>query len=306
MSIYKSNGRKSGYHMTFIWTSNGIIMAIMIGTISASLSSTSQLSSPSPSLSSLQSPSSDMDELPRSLYRNSNYRLRLLPSTTNSLFNIPNRQQQSSLFDDQFFYKIRDRLFMLQPIMLFHNGVMDDSNGNGYVSRKRSCLINAGLSNNCDFRDFISASNARRIWESQASPGKRSSNSLSTYHSYQVPPINRLSYYSSSYPSSYDSSSYKSWLLEQQQQQQQKPSIIDDESMIKNIDIPHQITSSSINDNNGNRAKQPMALAAYQRLLIKRMECLSGLPGGDCENSFLGGESLGQDFLRPGGRNPGR
>ena len=63
------------------------------------------------------------------------YRLRLLPSTTNSLFNIPNRQQQSSLFDDQFFYKIRDRLFMLQPIMLFHNGVMDDSNGNGYVSR---------------------------------------------------------------------------------------------------------------------------------------------------------------------------
>lgn len=150
--------------MTFIWTSNGIIMAIMIGTISASLSSTSQLSSPSPSLSSLQSPSSDMDELPRSLYRNSkyviiiwifcfvwewnfyrfvlvfffvrySYRLRLLPSTTNSLFNIPNRQQQSSLFDDQFFYKIRDRLFMLQPIMLFHNGVMDDSNGNGYVSR---------------------------------------------------------------------------------------------------------------------------------------------------------------------------
>ena len=73
MSIYKSNGRKSGYHMTFIWTSNGIIMAIMIGTISASLSSTSQLSSPSPSLSSLQSPSSDMDELPRSLYRNSKY-----------------------------------------------------------------------------------------------------------------------------------------------------------------------------------------------------------------------------------------
>lgn len=104
------------------------------------------------------------------------------------------------------------------------------------MDRKRSCLINAGLSNNCDFRDFISASNARRIWESQASPGKRSSNSLSTYHSYQVPPINRLSYYSSSYPSSYDSSSYKSWLLEQQQQQQQKPSIIDDESMIKNIE----------------------------------------------------------------------
>ncbi|OTF78320.1 hypothetical protein BLA29_012048, partial [Euroglyphus maynei] len=39
--------------------------------------------------------------------------------------------------------------------------------------RKRSCLINAGLSNNCDFRDFITASNARRIWESQTSPGKK-------------------------------------------------------------------------------------------------------------------------------------
>lgn len=44
--------------------------------------------------------------------------------------------------------------------------------------RKRSCLINAGLSNNCDFRDFISAANARRIWESQSSPGKRSINPL--------------------------------------------------------------------------------------------------------------------------------
>lgn len=38
----------------------------------------------------------------------------------------------------------------------------------------------------------------------------------------------------------------------------------------------------------------------------KRMNCMVGLPGGDCENSFLDGESLGQDFLRPGGRNPGR
>lgn len=40
--------------------------------------------------------------------------------------------------------------------------------------------------------------------------------------------------------------------------------------------------------------------------IIKRMNCISGLPGGDCENFFLGSESLGQDFLRPGGRNPGK
>lgn len=46
--------------------------------------------------------------------------------------------------------------------------------------------------------------------------------------------------------------------------------------------------------------------SSYSSSVQKRMQCISGLPGGDCENSFLGGESLGQDFLRPGGRNPGR
>ncbi|OTF84210.1 hypothetical protein BLA29_012718 [Euroglyphus maynei] len=54
------------------------------------------------------------------------------------------------------------------------------------------------------------------------------------------------------------------------------------------------------NNNNNNAADD------NERLIMKRMECISGLPGGDCENSFLGGESLVQDFLRPGGRNPGR
>lgn len=67
--------------------------------------------------------------------------------------------------------------------------------------------------------------------------------------------------------------------------------------------VPHRITSSSSINGNGN---QERPLVNNDRLIIKRMECISGLPGGDCENSFLGGESLGQDFLRPGGRNPGK
>src|SRR6218665_1663660 len=43
------------------------------------------------------------------------------------------------------------------------------------LKRKRSCFINAGMTNNCDFKDLISATSARRIWQSpNLSPGKRS------------------------------------------------------------------------------------------------------------------------------------
>ena len=43
------------------------------------------------------------------------------------------------------------------------------------MCRKRSCFINAGMTNNCDFKDLISAASARRIWQSpNLSPGKRS------------------------------------------------------------------------------------------------------------------------------------
>ncbi len=41
--------------------------------------------------------------------------------------------------------------------------------------RKRSCFINAGMGNNCDFKDLISAASARRIWQSPNSPGKKRS-----------------------------------------------------------------------------------------------------------------------------------
>ena len=41
-------------------------------------------------------------------------------------------------------------------------------------NRKRSCFIGAGMGNNCDFKDLISATSARRIWQSPNSPGKRS------------------------------------------------------------------------------------------------------------------------------------
>ena len=40
--------------------------------------------------------------------------------------------------------------------------------------RKLSCFIGAGMGNNCDFKDLISATSARRIWQSPNSPGKRS------------------------------------------------------------------------------------------------------------------------------------
>ncbi len=39
--------------------------------------------------------------------------------------------------------------------------------------RKRTCYINAGMTHNCDFKDLISAMNARRFWESTHSPGRR-------------------------------------------------------------------------------------------------------------------------------------
>nr|XP_027200963.1 uncharacterized protein LOC113794991 [Dermatophagoides pteronyssinus] len=306
--MFENNNRKYRYQMTFIWLANIIMMASLIGTISASISSSS-------------SSSSEMDDQPQrsssSSIRNSNYRLRLLqqsssPTTTTSTTNLFSNQQQKhhpqqqQLIDDQFFNNIKDRLFMLQPIMLIHGGGKGiggnfDDNGNGYISRKRSCLINAGLSNNCDFRDFISASNARRIWESQASPGKKRNSESSTTYRF-LPINNRLLSSLSNNPSS--SLSYNTWFSEQQQQQQPSSKLlIDNDDLIKNIEVPHRITSSSSINGNGN---QERPLVNNDRLIIKRMECISGLPGGDCENSFLGGESLGQDFLRPGGRNPGK
>ncbi|CAG2103502.1 unnamed protein product [Medioppia subpectinata] len=40
----------------------------------------------------------------------------------------------------------------------------------------RTCYINAGMNHNCDFKDLISAMNARRFWESTHSPGRRKRN----------------------------------------------------------------------------------------------------------------------------------
>ncbi|XP_054169348.1 uncharacterized protein LOC128966523 [Oppia nitens] len=45
--------------------------------------------------------------------------------------------------------------------------------------QKRNCYINAGMNHNCDFKDLISALNARRFWESTHSPGRRKRHTLS-------------------------------------------------------------------------------------------------------------------------------
>lgn len=44
--------------------------------------------------------------------------------------------------------------------------------------RKRTCYINAGMTHNCDFKDLLSAMNARRFWESQHSPGRKKRNTI--------------------------------------------------------------------------------------------------------------------------------
>ena len=42
------------------------------------------------------------------------------------------------------------------------------------LPRKRtSCFINAGLSHNCDIRDFLGAFEENKYWNSFDSPGKR-------------------------------------------------------------------------------------------------------------------------------------
>ncbi|KAG9510534.1 Ribose-5-phosphate isomerase [Fragariocoptes setiger] len=38
--------------------------------------------------------------------------------------------------------------------------------------RKRTCLINSGLSHDCDMKDFLAALSYRRMWDSPSSPGK--------------------------------------------------------------------------------------------------------------------------------------
>lgn len=49
-----------------------------------------------------------------------------------------------------------------------------------YWNRKRTCYINAGMTHNCDFKDLVSAMNARKFWESSSSPGKRRRRSILT------------------------------------------------------------------------------------------------------------------------------
>lgn len=39
---------------------------------------------------------------------------------------------------------------------------------------------------------------------------------------------------------------------------------------------------------------------------VKRRNCIAGIPAGDCDSNSLGNEGSAQDFLRPGGRHPGR
>ncbi|KAI2807131.1 hypothetical protein BLOT_009093 [Blomia tropicalis] len=64
---------------------------------------------------------------------------------------------------DDFLNSLRERIILVRPISRFP------------FTRKRSCQFNAGMSHNCDFKDLISASSARRLWGSSNMPGKKRS-----------------------------------------------------------------------------------------------------------------------------------
>ena len=51
-------------------------------------------------------------------------------------------------------------------------------------TRKRTCYINAGMTHNCDFKELLSAVNARKFWESSHSPGRRKRSPLREYPTY--------------------------------------------------------------------------------------------------------------------------
>ncbi|KAI7698090.1 hypothetical protein SSS_04745 [Sarcoptes scabiei] len=239
---------------------------------------------------------------PTNLFK-SNFRRSLFSSSSPSSLNEN---------DELLLNTMKDRLLLIKPI-LFQRSI---------PSRKRSCLINAGLSNNCDFRDFISAANARRIWESQASPGKRSAiysnfnDIVSKSSDSDLSPSLSSSSTTSSSPSS--SSSYGNKLSPLSNSIQSKDSL----GLMEENDSPSSQLIESFRDrkeddqsnqsirNLLNPINPEQTILAKNSIendrIIKRMNCISGLPGGDCENFFLGSESLGQDFLRPGGRNPGK
>ncbi|KAH9403340.1 hypothetical protein TYRP_015223 [Tyrophagus putrescentiae] len=169
------------------------------------------------------------------------------------LSQLPSSSSNGNSDSGDFFSSLRDRVYLIRPF------------ARNPFTRKRSCFINAGMGNNCDFKDLISAASARRIWQSPNSPGKKRS---------VLPALTSSS--SSSDESSPSSSSAE---------------------LLRNYLAAVAANEPALNSPSS---------SSYSSSVQKRMQCISGLPGGDCENSFLGGESLGQDFLRPGGRNPGR